>query len=46
MHITTSDVGRNDEFSLRILHGRNPQGAAYRYEIALDEDFTTKKKGK
>ena len=40
------ELEKGKVFSLRILHGRNPQGAAYRYEIALDEDFTTKKKGK
>ena len=37
------ELEKGKVFSLRILHGRNPQGAAYRYEIALDEDFTTKK---
>ena len=32
-------------FSLRILHGRNPQRAAYRYEISRDGDFAAKGEG-
>ena len=37
-------------FSLRILHGRRPKDASYRYEIAIDKNFATqtqqrKKKG-
>ena len=37
------DPEKGRVFSLRILHGKKPQDAAYRYEITLAEDFTTKK---